>query len=1317
MLKVQIMRQVLLAVAITLSVCVAQAQINSYSTISYNNAGNPGGLNTEADFDVTGWGLIFPGSQFVNSWSTVVNLPFYFEFYGQPVTSYKVSGNGLLTFATASALLPNENVDLPTSQLPDNSIACYWDRFTVFPPTSANDQVLTKTFGTFPNRQYWIRWTSFEWNSISFANVAVVLEESTHKIYLVDMYSSFPSTGISSTSGVQKNSTTAVQSGSSSTALAGNGSAYTDNSYKEFLPILIQPYDIAPIAITSPASSDCGLSLETVSIQVTNTGFNPASGVSARFSVDGGAYSGAETIPGSIPVGGVVNFSFANKANLTAIGLHTIKVALTVGGDGNHLNDTLSKEVVHVGSVNVLPYVEDFEQGAGGWVAQGTNSSWQLGTPAGAVIQGAASGTQAWVTNLTGPYLASEKSQVYSPCFNFTNATSSMAVNMRVWWETEGSWDGAALQYSTDGGTTWTNVGGYLSADSWYNNLNIVGRPGEQGIGWSGRMVSNLAPGNWVTVTHPLPAAVLGQPEVRFRVAFASDGFNNYDGIAFDRFLVGDAPVVNLGSNGLKCTGTVLSAGNTGASYIWSTGATSQTITLTNNTGQWINDSMISVLVTNGIGITTRDTLTYSMAPPLSVTVDSVRNVVCGGTATGAIFVSPVGGAGPYNFTWTNGTTAQNLLNAPAGTYSASVTDAAGCTSSVSSRTITQNVPVAVALDSTRNVNCFGSLSGRIYITPSGGTGPYTYQWSNGLTSQDILNVPAGAYTVTVKDNLQCPKQISANITQNDSIAIKLDQITKVSCSSAQDGGIAISVSGGVGPYSYLWSNGASVQDPAGLSAGSHTVYVTDAKACVKQKVFQVGQEVVMQLGLVSMLPAACEEAATGELSISVAGGTAPFSYSWDNGQTTANPINLSVGYHSVNIQDYRGCTAVDSFLVAISSDTIAADLVQMNPAACQAILDGSLTISVNGGQAPYTYAWSNGASNQNPSGLTSGTYEVVIRDALGCTNSFGFEVDALDSLVIVLDSVSDASCLTAGDGALFISVTGGATPYTFLWEGGNVSEDPAGLFPGENKVLVRDAAGCEGIAAFTVGNPAPPEVVINDIQGVTCADDPLGTVSLTITGGSQPYSFVWNNGATSEDLTGVKGGWYQLAITQTGGCETFSDSIYVPFTDSIPVASFVFSREGLVTTVINTSAYGQTYTWNFGDGVGTATGDSIVYVYQNPGEYTITLTATGPCGTDVFTDTIGVYPTGIAPELALGVTLFPNPTAGQFYLDVNDGQSGQVSVIVYDQWGRRIMDQTWKNRPAGYLQMVLPTGTAKGVYLVEVQSGDKKAFRRIILQ
>ena len=220
-------------------------------TVNYmQNAGNPGGLVTT---DILSGTNIIAQSQAANSWSAPQTIPFPFDFAGTPVTQWKVSGNGVVTFDLGMAL-PGPNDALPSAQLSPMTIAGMWDAFTAAPPTATNDYVRVTTVGTAPNRQQWIFYYSYEIGSpeVSFHYWAIVLEETTNKIYVVDQYSS-TSPLLTSTVGVQIDATTATMwSSSPNTPQSGNGSGIADNDYWEFQPLLMTACAGAP---TVPAIS------------------------------------------------------------------------------------------------------------------------------------------------------------------------------------------------------------------------------------------------------------------------------------------------------------------------------------------------------------------------------------------------------------------------------------------------------------------------------------------------------------------------------------------------------------------------------------------------------------------------------------------------------------------------------------------------------------------------------------------------------------------------------------------------------------------------------------------------------------------------------------------------------------------------------------------------------------------------------------------------------------------------------------------------------------------------------------------------------
>lgn len=617
------------------------------------------------------------------------------------------------------------------------------------------------------------------------------------------------------------------------------------------------PFDLAVLNVELDPVA-CGLdSAEVITINVMNFGTDTINGAEAQLSVNGGAYSAPESIPTPIAPGDTVTYSFTVTANLATAGLNTVAVVATstVSPDQNTSNDSLSVDVENVPSVTVaFPYQEDFEGGAGLWTSGGTNSSWDLSTPANTVINSAASGSLSWVTNDTSDYNPNENSWVASPCMDLTNAPANSWVSMKVWWESEFSWDGANLQTSTDGGSTWTNVGAFGDPNNWYTDNTINGAPGGSQEGWSGRnSVGSTGSGGWVVAAHPLDSNIIGNSAVRFRVNFGSDGAVEDEGFAFDDFGISEPPAVQIGDTMVVCGTETLDAGYPGSTYSWSTGDVSQTITLINNTGVDIIDSLIRVTVVDTFGLVGIDSVLVTIPASIPAAAASVTdNVACNGDSTGSAQVVVAGGNTPYMIMWDSnpGQMGEIASNLPAGNYTVTVVDSFGC-EATDTVMITENPAITVALDTIVDVLCAGDSTGSISITVGGGVAPYGFMWDNGDTNEDISGLPAGTYVGEITDSLGCSLVSPAlNVTEPDSIAVTLDDLTDNQCPDDSTGSISISVSGGVAPYSFMWSNGDTTEDVSGLPVGDYTGMITDANGC------ELGSP-VLTIGSTDSLPAA----------------------------------------------------------------------------------------------------------------------------------------------------------------------------------------------------------------------------------------------------------------------------------------------------------------------------------------------------------------------------------------------------------------------------------------------------------------------------
>ena len=353
-------------------------------------------------------------------------------------------------------------------------------------------------------------------------------------------------------------------------------------------------------------------------------------------------------------------------------------------------------------------------------------------------------------------------------------------------------------------------------------------------------------------------------------------------------------PVAVLDSiRNVRCFG-----GNTGAvyisvtggtapiSYLWSNGSISQDI---------INRTANTYTVTVTDGNSCTSVLSAIISQPATVVNDSIVSTssFCGnnnGTAT----VYPYGGTSPYTVLWNTGSTSATLTNLAPGSYTVTVTDFNGC-SEQSTRNIS-NVPGPVAtLDSIRNVRCFGQNTGGVFISAPGGVSPKTYLWSNGSVSQDISNVAAGTYTVTVTDANSCTSVLTATVNGPAAALSQNISTTPTGCTSP-NGTAEVVASGGTSPYSYLWSNGQTVSLVTGLGTGNYTVTVTDFNNCTVTGVGVVAQTPSPSVLIDSTTNVSCFNTATGAVYITASGGTAPLTYLWSNLAVTEDIISLNAG-------------------------------------------------------------------------------------------------------------------------------------------------------------------------------------------------------------------------------------------------------------------------------------------------------------------------------------------------------------------------------------------------------------------------------------
>lgn len=583
-----------------------------------------------------------------------------------------------------------------------------------------------------------------------------------------------------------------------------------------------------------------------------------------------------------------------------------------------------------------------------------------------------------------------------------------------------------------------------------------------------------------------------------------------------------------------------VSGGVTPYRYKWSNGDTTRNIS-----SLPIGKYTLTATDANGCIQTVSTTLTQP--PKINFSVKSVKDVLCHGDSEGAIDISVSGGIGPFGYKWSNNATTQDIQGVTAGKYSVQITDGNGCQNKLEAE-IRQPQPLTLKLDTVANILCNGDRKGSINLTVSGGVSPYTYSWSNGAVTEDISQLAAGTYTATVFDSKGCSKTITANITEPPVLEAKLTGVKHISCFGDKAGAVSIDVTGGVKPYTFKWSNGSSSQNISNVSAGTYTVEIIDKNGCSQKITAVINQPPKLSSTLTLAKNVSCFNGSDGLINVTVTGGTAPFTYKWNNGATTQDLMNVAAGSYSLLIADASGCR--DSSIRATLKEPVLleAKLNKVTDIARYGQNTGAIDINVSGGAPPYAYSWSNGAITQDITAAPGGNYSVLVTDANGCEKTVTAVINQPPALSVKLVSLQDIKCSGDKAGSITISVSGGVTPYSYKWSSGDSTQNVSNVPAGDYSVTVTDASGYHQTLNAKIAEPSPLIVKQDVVKDLLCYNDKTGAINVTVTGGSEPYKYQWNSGQATQDIAGLNAGDYSLTVTDGAGCKsTFQARISQP--------------------------------------------------------------------------------------------------------------------------------------------------------------------------
>ncbi len=520
----------------------------------------------------------------------------------------------------------------------------------------------------------------------------------------------------------------------------------------------------------------------------------------------------------------------------------------------------------------------------------------------------------------------------------------------------------------------------------------------------------------------------------------------------------------------------------------------------------------------------------------------------------------------------------------------------------------------ALTVSTQTNPLCNGG-TGSATITGTGGTG-YTYNWSpSGGTAATATGLSAGTYTVNVTNTCGSNSNVTVTITQPTVVSATSTQ-TNVTCNGSNNGTATVAPSGGTPGYTYNWlPSGGTAATATGLAPGTYTCTITDANSCNTTHSVTITEPAVLVASAVSQTNVSCNGGSTGDATVSVSGGTTTYNYNWlPSGGTAATASGLTAGTYTCNVTDANGCTASQSFTIT-EPPVLVVTAASQTDVACFGGSNGDATVSVSGGTTSYTYSWlPSGGTAATESGLAAGTYTCNVTDANGCTGSQSFTITEPASALAVTSSATTILC-NGGQATITVAATGGTAPYS----GDTTYTAGAGsyTFP------VTDANGCMDSTTIVITEPTAIALASSSTN-ITCFGANNGSVDLTTSGGTTPYTFSWNNGLfTTEDISGLTPGTYTGVITDGNGCQ---DSVTVVISEPAAIVSSLSATPNVVcnndSVTVSASISGGTAPYTYLWTPGGNTSASFTTLLANSTTFVVTVTDSMNCSVN---DTIAI--------------------------------------------------------------------------------------------
>ncbi|WP_113637150.1 T9SS type A sorting domain-containing protein, partial [Nubsella zeaxanthinifaciens] len=717
-----------------------------------------------------------------------------------------------------------------------------------------------------------------------------------------------------------------------------------------------------------------------------------------------------------------------------------------------------------------------------------------------------------------------------------------------------------------------------------------------------------------------------------------------------------------------------------------------------------------------------------------------VTPVRCSGGSDGTVSILATGGTGTYVYTiknLNNYSASNRFEGLAAGSHSFTARDQNGCTQDITVQ-VGQPQPLALGIAAKTNSSCSGAANGSISVLATGGTAPYSFAIngnSMGATSS-FTGLAPGTYSIRVTDANGCQKELAQNIEEPTALVLSLTDRTDIACSGASTGSITIAATGGTSPYLYS-IDGSTYQSGTnftGLAAGTYNLLVKDANQCTTQMSVTIVQPAALSLSVANTTDVDCNGAKNGSITVTALGGTSPYSYAINGSapQSSNKFGNLNGGNYTITVTDANGCSKSISTVINESS-VLTIAISSFKNLSCNGNASGEITLMAQGGSGGYQYSLNNGAFQTSAvfGQLQAGTYQIMVKDAKGCTASVSKTITQPMPLVLS-KQVIQQKCFDACSGEIKLNVSGGTAPYTYQWFGGvygNVSTI-SNLCGGLYSVTITDANGCTIADATTI--ITPPEIKITGVADtILCVDQVV-----TYDAGNPGFSYLWtaDNGflKNTQKVQISQAGKYQLKVTNLDGCSV-TKTFNVQTSTTLLKANFLMSTYANVgDTVIVVEVSKPTpakITWLFDNGVvnagGNASGSVKQITFTSPGVYNLMLMVNlGQCA-DAVQKSITVLPKeqkaevnkvlGYKEELIKEFKVYPNPNDGQFKALVKLSDKNDIKLSLYDFNGAVVLpSQAYVGKDV-YEVDFSQKNIRPGVYILALEAGTQVKTLKII--